>query len=433
MTQVMNQPIYVVAASGKPLMPTRRRNKVWYWLRCGLAKVVSREPFTIQLRFETTEYTQPVTVGVDTGSKTVGMAATTNGAVVYQAEVHLRTDITDKLTQRRQYRRTRRFRNTRYRAARFANRRRPAGWVPPALRSKAEATVKAVQFVARVLPVCQVNVEVGRFDTQKMQHPEISGLEYQQGELQGYLLREYLLEKWQRHCAYCGAKGVPLEVEHIVPRSRGGSNRVSNLTLACKPCNVRKAKQTAAEFRYPKIQAQARVPLKDAAHVSALKTAVVQRLQAIFGTDQVAVSYGYETKYKRIQVLGLAKSHTNDAVAIACVMGEVVEPCAVAHQLRCVPRGKYQLFNGKHSEHKVWAPRKVKGWKLYERVAAKGQVGYIGGRRLKGSFVLKDLRTGKTILEVVPSKLQRLARCTHGWIAATMEFNEKEGGASSPG
>ncbi len=425
--------VYVLGASGKPLMPTRRRNKVWYWLRRGLAKVVSREPFTIQLRFETTEYSQPVTVGVDTGSKTVGMAATTNGAVVYQAEVHLRTDITDKLAQRRKFRRARRFRNTRYRAARFANRRRPAGWVPPSLRSKAEATVKAVQFVARVLPVSHVNVEVASFDTQKMHHPDISGLDYQQGELRGYFLREYLLEKWQRHCAYCGAKQVPLEVEHIVPRSRGGSNRVSNLTLACHPCNERKGKQTAAEFGYPTIQAQARTPLKDAAHVSTLKTTVVQRLQATFRTDQVSVSYGYETKYKRTQVLGLPKSHTNDAVAIACIMGEVVEPCTVAYQLRCVPRGKYQLFNGKHSEHKVWALRKVKGWKLYERVAAKGQVGYIGGRRLNGSFVLKDLSTSKTILEVVPSKLQRLARCTHGWIAATMEFNEKEGGASSPG
>ena len=424
--------VYVLGASGKPLMHTRRRNKVWYWLRRGLAKVVSREPFTIQLQFEDTEYTQSVTVGVDTGSKTVGMAATTNGAVVYQAGVHLRTDITDKLAQRRQYRRTRRFRNTRYRAARFANRRRPTSWVPPSLRSKAEATVKAVHFIARVLP-CQVNVEVGSFDTQKLQHPNISGLDYQQGELQGYFLREYLLEKWQRHCAYCGAKQVPLEVEHIVPKSRGGSNRVSNLTLACHPCNERKGKQTAAEFGYPAIQAQARTPLKDAAHVSILKTAVVQRLQAIFGTDQVAVSYGYETKYKRTQVLGLPKSHTNDAVAIACTMGEVVEPCTVSHQLRCVPRGKYQLYNGKHSEHKVWAPHKVKGWKLYERVAAKGQVGYIGERRLNGSFVLKDPGTGKTILEVAPSKLQRLARCTHGWIAATMEFNEKEGSASCPG
>jgi 5-methylcytosine-specific restriction endonuclease McrA len=412
--------IHVLAASGKPLMPTRRHNKVWYWLRKGLAKVVSREPFTIQLCFETAEYTQSVTVGVDTGSKDVGVAAITNGAVVYQAEVHLRTDITDKITQRRQHRRSRRARKTRYRAARFENRRRKEGWLPPSLRSKAEATVKAVRFVTSILPVRQVNVEVGSFDTQKMQNPDITHLEYQQGELQGYLIREYVLEKWGRKCAYCQVRAVPLEIEHIVPRSRGGSDRASNLTLACHSCNTRKGTQTAAEFGFPHIQAQARLPLKDAAHVSAIKTAVIKPLRGLCGEERITVTHGYETKYKRIQVLTLPKSHTNDAVAIACAMGEVVEPCAVLHQLRCVPRGQYQLFNGKHSEHKTWAPRKVKGWKIYERVAAKGEVGYLGGRRLKGAFVLKDFATGKTILEVSPSKLQRIARCTHGWIASTM-------------
>lgn len=426
--------IYIVAMSGKPLMPTKRQNKVWYWLRKGLARVVNREPFTIQLCFETAEYTQPVTVGVDTGSKHVGVAAITNGAVIYQAEVHLRTDITDKMIRRRQYRRSRRARKTRYRPARFTHRRRKAGWLPPTLRSKAEATVKAVRFVASILPVRQVHVEVGSFNTQKMQDPDITGLEYCQGELQGYLMREYVLEKWERQCAYCKVKDVPLEIEHIVPRSRRGSNRVSNLTLACHACNTRKGAQTSAEFGFPAIQAQARVPLRDAAHISALKTAVVEQLRTIFGEEQVTVTYGYETKYKRIQVLHLPKSHTNDAVAIACAIGEVVEPCAMVQQLCCVSRGQYQLFNGKRSEHKTWAPRKVKGWKLYERVSAKGQVSYIGGRRLKGSFVLKDVTTGKTIREVAPSKLQRIARCTHGWIAAMMEFTEKEseGGASSP-
>src|SRR5712691_10168077 len=137
----MDQRIYVLAKSGTPLMPTRRHNKVWYWLRKGLAHVVSREPFTIQLCFETSPFTQAVTVGVDTGSQTVGLAATTNGEVVFQAEVHLRTDIPGKLMQRRQYRRNRRSRKTRYRAARWANRRRKTGWLPPSLRSKAEATV----------------------------------------------------------------------------------------------------------------------------------------------------------------------------------------------------------------------------------------------------------------------------------------------------
>jgi hypothetical protein len=412
--------IYVQNREGQPLMPTRRYNKVWYWLRKGLARVVSREPFTIRLRFETTGYTQKAVVGVDTGSQTVGIAAITNGEVVFQAEVHLRDDISSKMTQRRMYRRNRRGRKTRYRKPRWLNRRRPDGWLPPSLRSKAEATVKAVRFIASFLPVGRIAVEVGSFDTQKMQNPDMAGMQYCQGELQGYLMREYVLEKWGRKCAYCQVRAVPLEIEHIIPRSRGGSDRASNLTLACHPCNTHKGTQTAAEFGFPAIQAQAKMPLKDAAHVSAIKIAIVQQLRGLFGEEQVTVTYGYETKYKRIQGLTLPKSHTNDAVAIACAMGEVVEPCAVIHQLRCVPRGQYQLFNGKHSEHKTWAPRKVKGWKIYERVAAKGQVGYLGGRRLKGAFVLKDFATGKTILEVNPSKLHRIARCTHGWIVFTM-------------
>jgi len=224
--------IYVLAPSGKPLMPTKNRNKVWYWLRRGLARVVSREPFTIQLRFETTSYTQPITVGVDTGSQTVGIAAITQSEAVYQAEVHLRDDIRNKLIHRRQYRRNRRSRKTRYRAVRFANRRRKPAWLAPSLRSKAEATVKAVLYVARLLPVRQVNVEVGSFDTQKMQDPEVTGLEYQQGQMQGYLVREYLLRKWKRTCSYCGATGLPLQVEHLIPKVRGGSDRVSNLVLA---------------------------------------------------------------------------------------------------------------------------------------------------------------------------------------------------------
>jgi RRXRR protein/HNH endonuclease len=408
--------IYVIAASGKPLMPTRRRNKVWYWLRKRLAEVVSREPFTVRLRFETTPYTQPVTVGIDTGSQTVGIAATSNREVVYQAEVHLRDDIGGKLTQRRQYRRNRRSRKTRYRAARWANRRRQPGWLPPSVRSKAEASVKSVCFVARLLPVSRVHVEITSFDTQKMQNPDIQSLEYQQGELQGYLVREYVLHKWQHRCSYCGASQIPLQLEHIVPRSRGGSNRPSNLTLACEPCNKRKGSQTAAEFGYSDVQAQARLPLKDAAHVSSLKTALLAQLVQQFGANRVVTTSGYETKYKRIQVLDLPKSHSNDAVAIACEIGEVVKPCEVVYQLRSIPRGNYQLFNGKRSEHKVSAPKKVWGWKLYEVVEAKGVSGYIGGRRVKGSFVLKDLTTGKPILEVTPRKLRRLARPVQGWM-----------------
>ena len=193
--------VFVLSPERKPLMPTTPR-RARLWLKAKRACVVSREPFTIQLRFATSQYSQPATVGVDTGSKTVGVAAIANGEVVYQAEVHLRTDVSLKLTQRRQYRRNRRSRKTRYRPARFTNRRRKSGWLPPSLRSKAEATVKAVHLVASLLPVCQINVEIASFDTQKMHNPDIHAAEYQQGQLQGYLLREYLLEKWDRTCVY---------------------------------------------------------------------------------------------------------------------------------------------------------------------------------------------------------------------------------------
>ncbi len=147
------------------------------------------------------------------------------------------------------------------------------------------------------------------------------------------------------------------------------------------------------------------------------------------------MTYGYETKYKRIQILELPKSHTNDAIAIACAIGEVVKPRAVAYHIRCISRGQYQLHNGKRSEHKVWAPRKVKGWKLYELVKVKGRIGYIGGRRIKGAFVVKDLMSGKAFVEVTPSKLERLARPVQGWIITRLfspQIIAKEGGASSP-
>jgi 5-methylcytosine-specific restriction endonuclease McrA len=423
----------VLSQEGTPLMPTTPR-RARIFLKEKRAGVVRREPFTIRLRFATKAYVQKV-VGVDTGSKDVGIAATTNDEVVLQAEVHLRDDITQKMTQRRWYRQSRRTRKTRYRQARWRNRRRSPGWLAPSIRSKAEATVKAVRFVSSLLPVGQVKVEVGSFDTQKLQNPEISGHEYQQGQLEGYQIKEYVLRKWQHQCVYCGARKVPLQIEHIIPKARGGTDRTSNLTIACKSCNLRKGKQTATEFGFPDVQAQARVPLKDAAHVSALKSRVIQDLQAIFGESKVSIAYGYETKYKRIQVLDLPKSHTNDAVAIACAVGEVVKPLETVHHIRCLGRGQYQRFNGLRSEHKCWAPRKVRGFKLYELVKAKGAVGYIAGRREKGAFVIKDVTSGKKLVEVTARKLGRIARPTQGWMITrqpALERIRKEGGASSP-
>lgn len=426
--------VFVLSKAGRPLMPTTPR-RARLFLRARRARVVRQEPFTIQLQFETTGYTQAVTVGVDTGSRIVGLAATAHGETLVQAEVRLRDDISQKLSLRRTYRRARRSRKTRYRPPRFANRRRLAGWLPPSVASKAAATFKAVRLVAELLPVRQIHVEIAGFDTQKLRDPEITGIAYQQGSLFGYHVREYLLEKWQRRCAYCGATGTALQIEHLVPRTRGGSDRVDNLTLACASCNQRKGNQTAAEFGFPQLQTQARLPLRDAAQVSSLKTAVLTELMRQFGERQVQVRYGYQTKYQRIQMLALPKSHAYDAVAIACEVGEVVSPLEEVHQIRCLPRGSYQRYNGKRSEHKAWAPRKVRGWKLYEVVEAKGQVGYLGGRREQGSFVVKDLVSGKKLVEVAPSRLRRLRRPSQGWLISRLPgsvYRVKEGDASSP-
>ena len=250
------------------------------------------------------------------------------------------------------------------------------------------------RWVASLLLVRVINVEIASFDTQKLRDPEISGVAYQRGTLFGYQVREYLLAKWRHTCAYCGARNVAFQVEHLIPESRGGSDRVENLTLSCAPCNQRKGNRTAAEFGFPHIQAQARRPLQDAAHVSVLKTALLTSLKQYYGANVIQVCYSYQTKYQRIQVLSLPKSHAFDAVAIACAPGEKVEPLSVAFGIRCLARGSYQRFNGQRSEHKAWAPRKVRGFKLYELVEAKGQIGYIGGRREKGSSVLKDPQTG---------------------------------------
>jgi len=407
--------VFVLSQGGTPLMPTTPR-RARLWLKARRAKVVRHEPFTIQLCFETTSHTQSVTLGVDTGSQRVGVAAISNGCVLFQAEVQLRTDISEKLTQRRTYRRARRSRNTRSRAPRFANRRRRAGWLPPAVSSKLAATLKAVRFVASLLPVRQVNVEVASFDSQQMRDPEIKGISYQQGSLFGYQVREYVLEKWQRTCMYCGAKDRALQIEHLVPKARGGSDRVDNLTLACEPCNQRKGNRTAAEFGFPQLQAQARLPLRDAAHVSSLKTVLLAQLKQHFGERQVQVRYGYQTKYQRIQVLDLPKSHTNDAAAIACEIGEMVRPLETTYHIRCLARGQYQRFNGLHGEHKCWAPRKVRGFRLYEVVKVHGNVGYIAGRREKGAFIIKDVTTGKKLAEVTPRKLVRVARPTQGFL-----------------
>ncbi|MEO0596436.1 MAG: RNA-guided endonuclease IscB, partial [Chloroflexota bacterium] len=260
--------VFVVDKNKEPLMPCHPA-RARELLKKGKAAVFRHYPFTIILLEREGGDTQETQVKVDPGSKTSGLAIVANFKrglrCIWAGELtHRGQQIRDNLLKRRQLRRGRRSRKTRYRQPRFENRRRPKGWLAPSLKSRVDNVLTWVQRLMRFVPVTHLAQELVRFDTQAMQNPEISGVAYQQGALMGYEVREYLLEKWGRTCAYCGIKDVPLEIEHIIPKSREGSNRVNNLTLACHACNQDKGNQTASEYGFPEIQAQAKKPLRDA-------------------------------------------------------------------------------------------------------------------------------------------------------------------------
>jgi 5-methylcytosine-specific restriction endonuclease McrA len=288
-------------------MPTTPRRAKWL-LKDGKATVKERCPFTIQLTYATGENTQPIKLGIDIGFKKIGFSANTDTLEVISGMVILRQDVSKMIEERRMYRRTRRGRLG-YRPTRFNNRKRPEDWLAPSIKHRLDSHIRLFHKLATLLPINLKKVEVSNFDSHKMQNPEIAGVEYQQGTLQGYEVREYLLDKWGRNCAYCGKKDVPLQIEHIIPKSRGGTDRVSNLTLTCKTCNLKKGNMTAEEFGYPHIQQQAKKTLKATACLNNIRWRIVEQLEA-------AYTYGYVTKYERNK-LGLEKSHVNDAFVIA--------------------------------------------------------------------------------------------------------------------
>lgn len=207
-----------------------------------------------------------------------------------------------------------------------------------------DTTLAWVRRLRRWAPVTALSQELVRFDTQKLQTPDITGVEYQQGTLAGYEVREYLLEKWGRECAYCGATGVPLEIDHIHPRSRGGSNRVSNLTVTCRACNERKGSRDVAEFlahdpeRLARIEAQRTMPLEDAAAVNATRWALFEALGAT-GLS-VETASGGRTKFNRMRC-GIPKTHALDAACVGQV-DAVTRWRRPVLQITCTGRGSYQ-------------------------------------------------------------------------------------------
>jgi 5-methylcytosine-specific restriction endonuclease McrA len=313
--------VFVLDKQGQPLDPCHeaRARKL---LKTGRASIWRRFPFTIRLRDRVGGATSIHRLKLDPGSKTTGIAIVQDGTdrVVWAGElIHRGQHIRNRLLARRAIHRGRRSRKTRYRTARFLNRRRPAGWLAPSLHHRLLTTLTWAKRLKRLVPLSAISLELVRFDTQQMQDAEISGVAYQQGELMGYEVREYLLEKWGRHCAYCQTSNVPLQVEHLIPRARGGSDRVSNLTLACEPCNQAKGNRTAPEFGFPQLMALAKAPLRDVAAVNSVRWALWRALSALgLGLE---AGTGGRTKYNRTRV-GWPKTHWRDAACVGASTSE---------------------------------------------------------------------------------------------------------------
>ncbi len=270
---------------------------------------------------------------IDPGSKHTGLSIQCGNEIVFMMELNHRGEaIKADLQARAGYRRGRRSRNVRYRKKRF-NRNKPEEWLAPSLIHRVQTTETWIKRLLRYCPITDIDIEQVKFDTQALQNPEISGIEYQQGELyEGYEVREYILDKYQRTCVYCQAKNVPLQIDHIHPKSRGGSNRVSNLTLACENCNQAKGNKPVEEFLedkpevLKKIKSQAKAPLKDAAAVNSTRFAIVRMAKS--HCSSVHCWTGGRTKFNRVSQ-NLIKTHAIDA---ACVGDSGVNLTFRTHQ-----------------------------------------------------------------------------------------------------
>lgn len=382
--------VYVLNNNGQPLMPTERYGKVRRLLKRGQAKVIDCCPFTIQLLYESTDVTQPVNLGIDAGSKTIGVSTTTKDKVLYEAEVSLRNDITDLLSTRRQNRRTRRNRKTKYRQPRFNNRvhSKNKGWLAPSVQQKVDSHIKTVENIYRILPVSKIIVEVASFDIQKIKNPDIQGTGYQHGEqLNFWNIREYVLFRDGHICQCCKGKSKDkiLNVHHIESRKIGG-DAPNNLITLCETCHKGYHAGTVILPRTIKRG----MSFKDATFMGVMRWAFYNRLKETY--PNVNLTYGYITKNTRIEN-SLPKKHYVDA---RCISGNpIATPSGeVFYQkkVRCHNRQihKNTILKGGIRKRNQ-ADYLVKGFRLYDKVKYKDLECFIFGRRSSGSFDIRKL------------------------------------------
>ena len=379
--------VYVISKQGTPLMPTERFGKVRRMLKNSLAHVVRRIPFTIQLDYDTTDFTQPITLGIDAGSKHVGVSATTTEKELYAADVELRNDIVDKLSTRREQRRTRRSR-LRHRKPRFDNRvsSKKNGCLAPSVENKVHTHMSVVKNVCKILPVSNIVVETASFDMQKIKRPDIQCEEYQQGEQLGFWnVREYVLWRDGHVCQHCHGKSkdTVLNVHHLESRKTGG-DAPNNLITLCETCHK--------AFHRGKFELKIKrgKPLRDAAFMGIMRWAFYKRLKKEH--PNVSMTFGYITKNTRI-TNNLPKEHYVDA---RCISGHPkAKPMGYyfyQKKVRCQNRQIHKANFLKGGRKKLnQAPFLVRGFRLFDLVSYEGITYYVFGRRVSGYFDIRKL------------------------------------------
>ncbi len=380
--------VYVLSKDGQPLMPTSRCGKVRRLLKSGKAKVVKRCPFVIQLLYESTNHTQPVALGVDAGSKTIGVSATTKDKVLFEANVILRNDIVDLMSSRRELRNSRRNRKTRYRKCRFKNRvhSKQKGWFAPSIENKINTHLTVIDKVTKILPISNIVIEVASFDVQKIKNPDISGTEYQQGEQSGFWnVREYVLWRDGHKCQCCKGKSKDtiLNVHHIESRKTGG-DAPNNLITLCETCHKGYHKGIV---KLPETIKRG-MKFNDATFMGIMRWTTYNRLRKIY--PNVKLTYGYITKNSRIEN-GLPKDHYIDARCISGNPKAISDgPMYYLKKVRCHNRQIHKCTIGKGGYRKLnQAPKYVKGFQLFDKVLYQNKECFVFARRSSGSFDIR--------------------------------------------
>lgn len=405
--------VYVLDVNGDPLMPTDRHGKVKRLLKSKMAKVVKRTPFTIQLLYKSNKYTQPLTLGVDAGSKHIGLSVNTESKEVYAGQIEPRQDVSKKLEERRQYRRSRRNR-LRHRKARFNNRTatKHKGWIAPSVECKIQSHINVIEKLHQILPITKIIVEVAEFDTQKINNPKIQGKEYQEGPLLNNNLRQYVFARDGYTCQWCkGKSGSRVLHTHHWNFWRGDhTDKPDSLITLCDICNDSK-NHKKGQFLFgwePKITNN----LKDAAFMNISRWMLYNRLKEIY--PNVELTYGYITKTIRYDNK-IEKSHINDALCIANHPNAVqTDNYYLLKKNRVHNRQIHKANKLKGDRLKLnQAPHLVKGYRLNDIVLYNGQTYAITGRRKTGYFQLKNYKTGEKLPSVGYKKLKLLEKAKY--------------------